>query len=39
MKHAEKPQFVLSIFPDVFKTLIKLIKKNAEERIDEINLQ
>ena len=30
MKHPEKPQFVLNVFPDLFKTLIKLIKKNAE---------
>lgn len=39
MKHPEKPQFVLAVFPELFKTLIKLIKKNAEERIDEINVQ
>jgi hypothetical protein len=39
MKHPEKPQFVLNVFPELFKTLIKLIKKNAEERIDEINIQ
>lgn len=39
MKHPEKPQFILNVFPDIFKMLVKLIKKNAEERIDEINLQ
>ena len=39
MKHTEKPQFVLAAFPELFKTLIKLIKKNAEERIDEIDVQ
>lgn len=30
MKHPEKPQFVLIVFPDLFKTLIKLVRKNAE---------
>lgn len=39
MKHPEKPQFVLNVFPELFKNLIKLIKKNAEERIDEVNIQ
>lgn len=39
MKHPEKPQFVLNVFPELFKNLIKLIKKNAEERIEEINVQ
>lgn len=35
MKHPEKPQFVLKVFPDIFKALIKMIRKNAEQRIDE----
>ncbi len=30
MKHPDKPQFVLNVFPDLFKTLIKLIRKNAD---------
>lgn len=30
MKHPEKPQFVLVAFPEMFKTLIKLVRKNAE---------
>ena len=30
MKHPDKPQCVISVFPELFKTLIKLIKKNAD---------
>jgi hypothetical protein len=33
IKYPEKPQFVLSRFPDLFKILIKLVKKNAQDRI------
>lgn len=33
MKHPEKPEFLLVRFPDMFKTLMKLVKKNAQDRI------
>ena len=29
MKYPQKPQFLLNRFPDLFKTLIKIVKKNA----------
>lgn len=31
----EKPQEIMEKMPDLFKTAIALVKKNAEERIDE----
>lgn len=33
MKFPTKPQFVLKRFPDLFKNLIKIVKKNAEDRV------
>jgi hypothetical protein len=35
VKHPERPPAVLNKFADIFCMLIKLVKKNAEERIDE----
>jgi hypothetical protein len=29
MKYPNKPQFVLNKFPDLFKTLIKIVKSNS----------
>jgi hypothetical protein len=30
----EKPKEVLAHMPDIFKTLMKLVKRNAEDRLD-----
>jgi hypothetical protein len=35
MKFPEKTPIVLSRFSDLFKTLIKIVKKNAEDRIND----
>ena len=31
----EKPQIIMEKIPELFKTVIILVKKNAEERIEE----
>jgi hypothetical protein len=31
----EKPTEIMSFIPDAFKSILRLVRKNAEERIEE----